>query len=126
MKRGCNSPSFNWRWNKAFEFHIYNFYAAFDYSSLHRSIYFWSKDTTLKKCFSTEKFNLTWNKPTDFNKLCLLSPPPQKKKKVKKNFKLNIPLGISPPTGGWNFKGSQGLINLSPCLPGGGFRGNER
>ena len=61
------------RSNKAQEV-SYNFKAALDYSSLYRSIYFWCHDTTLKTILSIEKLSSTWNKQTNFKKLCPLSP----------------------------------------------------
>ena len=73
MKRGWSNPFFNYikiNWRMWVS---YSFKVAFDYSLLYLSIHFWCHDTTLKKIFSIEKLNLTWNKQTNFNKLDPLS-----------------------------------------------------
>ena len=46
---------------------------------------------TLKKIFTIEKLNLTWNKETCFIKLPSAPPLQKKKKKKKKNWKILIP-----------------------------------
>ena len=56
-----------------------NFITVLDCSLFYRLRYFFFYYITLKKVFSAEKLNLTWNKQTNFNKPCCLSPPHQKK-----------------------------------------------
>ena len=73
IRRGWDILFFNYVKIKWSTWVSYSFKAAFDYSSLYRSIHFWCHDTTLKKIFSIWKLNLTWNKQTNFNKLGPLS-----------------------------------------------------
>ena len=57
---------------------------------------------TLKKVFTIEKLNLTWNKETCFIKLPS-APPLQKKKKKKKLENFNPPY-LAENRGRWKFK----------------------
>ena len=72
-KRGWNIPFFNYVTIKCSIWVSYSFKAALVFSSLYRSMHFWCHDTALKKILSIEKLNLTWNKQTNFNKLCSFS-----------------------------------------------------
>lgn len=85
-------------------------------------MYFWCHDTLLEKIFSIEKLDLTWNKQTNFYKLCPLSPtpyPPPPKKKVWKI--LNHPIGQSLPKCRWEIKVPKDPINCAAVFLEGRF-----
>ena len=78
MKRDWDNSFFNYikiKWSTEVSHNFLKGKLTYIYSSLYRLIDTWCQDTTLKKTFPIEKLDLTWNKQTNFNKLCPLSPP---------------------------------------------------